>query len=48
VPIITGEGFDHRFGQSERFEKSAIRIFLSRIFLLAKPEQENSGQKNMD
>jgi hypothetical protein len=25
-------------GRSEQFEKSAIRIFLSRIVLLAKPE----------
>jgi len=31
-----------------RHWKSSIHIFLSCIFLLAKPEQENAGQKNMD
>jgi len=31
----------------ERFEKSSIHIFLSYIFLLAKPEQENVGQEDI-
>jgi hypothetical protein len=41
-------GIDRRFGIGRRVEKSSIHIFLSYIFLLAKPEQENVGQENMD
>jgi hypothetical protein len=31
-----------------RFEKSSTLIFLSYIFLLAKPKQENVGEENAD
>jgi hypothetical protein len=40
-------GIDHRFGHSERIEKSSVHIFPSSIFLLAKPKQENAGGENM-
>jgi hypothetical protein len=39
-------GVDHRFGHSERFERSSAHIFLSHIFLLGKAKQENVGEEN--
>ena len=38
---VTAAGFDRRFGHSERFEKSAIHIFLSYIFLFRFCQQKN-------
>jgi hypothetical protein len=35
TPFYRSAGFYHRFGHSERFEKSFVLIFLPYIFLLA-------------
>ena len=43
---ILRSGFDRRLGHIELFEKSVIRIYLSYIFLLTIPEQNNVGQIN--
>jgi hypothetical protein len=39
-------GFGRRFGHSERSGKPTILIFLSCIFLMVKPKQENAGEEN--
>jgi hypothetical protein len=38
----------NRHKATERFEKSSALIFLSNIFLLSKPKQENVGEENAE
>jgi len=46
IPRLRVRNADRPFSNSERFEELSILIFLSYIFLLSKPKQENVGEKN--
>ena len=43
---MSASGRDYHFGQYDWFEDPSIHIFLSYIFLSAKPKQENVGEEN--
>jgi hypothetical protein len=43
---MSASGRDYHFSHYDWFEDSSIHIFLSYIFLSAKPKQENVGEEN--